>query len=245
MKNFSPTLLAHLQPQAKIAVLTGAGISAESGLSTFRGPNGLWKNYRPENLATPEAFQRNPKLVWEWYNHRREAVRQHAPNPGHFALAQMEALFKDFALITQNVDGYHRRAGSRAVYELHGNIMKSRCRECHHECEAGKENWREGLAYCACGGLYRPGVVWFGEMLPQHALEQAFVAAENCEVFFSIGTSAVVYPAAALPQVAAERGKYVVEINPEETALTPLANEFLQGKAGEILPALVNYIKQV
>jgi NAD-dependent deacetylase len=245
MKNFSATLLAHLQPEAKIAVLTGAGISAESGLSTFRGPDGLWKNYRPENLATPEAFQRDPKLVWEWYNHRREAVRQHAPNRGHFALAQMEALFKDFTLITQNVDGYHRRAGSRVVYELHGNIMKSRCRECNHECEAGEENWREGLAYCSCRGLYRPGVVWFGEMLPPHALQQAFAAAETCEVFFSIGTSAVVYPAAALPQIAAERGKYVVEINPEETALTPLANEFLQGKAGEILPALVNRIKQV
>jgi NAD-dependent deacetylase len=245
MINFNSNLLARLQREARIAVLTGAGISAESGLATFRGPDGLWKNYRPENLATPEAFQRDPKLVWEWYNFRRDKVRLHAPNPGHFALTQMELLFKNFALITQNVDGYHRRAGSQQIYELHGNMMLSRCSQCGHECNAGEENWRAALPYCTCGGLYRPGVVWFGESLSPQTLRHAFDAAESCQIFFSIGTSAVVYPAAALPQIAAEHGAYLVEINPEATPLTALANEFLPGQAGEILPALVNHIQQV
>ncbi|MCG3118372.1 MAG: NAD-dependent protein deacylase [bacterium] len=245
MINFSSKLLALLQPEVKIVVLTGAGISAESGLATFRGPGGLWKNYRPENLATPEAFARDPQLVWEWYNFRRDQVRQHAPNPGHHALVQLEARFPDFVLITQNVDGYHRRAGSKKIYELHGNIMQSRCSQCGRECEAGEELQREHLLYCACGALYRPGVVWFGEALPPGALQSAFAAAENAQVFFSIGTSAVVYPAAALPPVAAEHGAYLVEINPEKTPLTPLVDEFWQGQAGEILPALVHRIQQV
>jgi NAD-dependent deacetylase len=239
----SPDLLARLRAKARVAVLTGAGISAESGLPTFRGAGGWWKNYRAEDLATPDAFRRDPKLVWEWYNFRRDLVRQHAPNPGHYALARMAPLIENFALITQNVDGYHQRAGSVVVSELHGNIMKSRCSGCGHECEAGAETWRDGLAYCACGSLYRPGVVWFGEMLPEPALQRGFAAAESCGVFFSIGTSAVVYPAAALPQIAREGGAYVVEINPESTPLTPLANEFLQGPAGEILPTLVELIQ--
>ncbi len=244
MISFSSKLLAHLKPDARIAVLTGAGISAESGLATFRGPDGLWKNQRPEDLATPAAFQRDPHLVWEWYNFRRDQVRKHAPNPGHLALAQMETLFANFTLVTQNVDGYHVRAGSRAVYELHGNIMKSRCSQCGHECGAGEEIWREALPYCACGALYRPGVVWFGESLPPQTLQRAFNAAETCQVFFTIGTSAVVYPAAALPQMAAAYGAYVVEINPEKTPLTSRVDEFLPGKSGEILPALINRIQQ-
>jgi NAD-dependent deacetylase len=245
MRHFSANLLARLRPDAEIAALTGAGISAESGLSTFRGSGGLWKNHHPENLATPEAFQRDPKLVWEWYNHRRDKAQQHAPNAGHLALAQMERLFKNFVLITQNVDGYHRRAGSKNICELHGNLMKSRCSACGHECAAGAESWQGDLPYCSCGALYRPGVVWFGETLPAAALQRAFEAAENSKLFFSIGTSAVVYPAAALPQVAAEHGAYIVEINPEQTPLTPRADEFLQGNAGEILPALVHHIQLV
>lgn len=232
-------LLARLKNDPNVAVLTGAGISAESGLATFRGPGGLWKNFRPEDLATPEAFRRDPKTVWEWYNFRRGKVHEHAPNPGHYALAQLESRCKNFSLITQNVDGYHRRAGSKNVIELHGSIMLSRCSGCSRESEAGTENWMDGLPYCMCGALYRPGVVWFGEALPELALQQAFAAAESCEIFFSIGTSAVVYPAAALPQIAHEHGAYLVEINPEQTPLTPLVDEFLQGAAGEILPALV------
>lgn len=239
----SSNLLARWRDNPSVAVLTGAGISAESGLPTFRGAGGWWKNYRAENLATPEAFQKNPRLVWEWYNHRRDLVGQHAPNPGHLALAQLESLCKTFALITQNVDGYHQRAGSANVSELHGNVMKSRCSGCGHECEAGMENWKDGLPYCSCGALYRPGVVWFGETLPATALQNAFVAAENSRFLFVVGTSSVVYPAAALPQLALERGAYVVEINDEATPLTPRADEFLQGRAGEILPALVALIQ--
>jgi NAD-dependent deacetylase len=239
MNRPSAELLKRLLPETPIAVLTGAGISAESGLPTFRGAGGWWKNHRAEDLATPEAFRRDPKLVWEWYNHRRELVRQHAPNPGHIALARLETFFSSLALITQNVDGYHQRAGSANVSELHGNIMKSRCSGCGRECEAGAEDWREGLPYCSCGALYRPGVVWFGETLPAAALQRAFAAAESSQVFFVIGTSSVVYPAAALPQVAHEHGAYVVEINSAPTPLTPRAGEFLQGRAGEILPALV------
>lgn len=243
MKRPSSNLLARLRDGASVAVLTGAGISAESGLPTFRGAGGWWKNYRAEDLATPEAFQKDPKLVWEWYNHRRDLVRRHAPNPGHFALAQLEAFCKTFALITQNVDGYHQRAGSANVSELHGNIMQSRCSGCGRECEAGTEDWRDGLPYCSCGALYRPGVVWFGEMLPAVALQRAFEAAENCQLFFAVGTSSVVYPAAALPQLALKRGAYVVEINGEATPLTPRVSEFLQGRAGEILPGLVKFIR--
>ena len=238
--NLSSELRRRLTGAARITVLTGAGISAESGLPTFRGAGGWWKTHRAEDLATPEAFRRGPLLVWEWYSHRRELVRQHAPNAGHEALAKMESSFKEFSLITQNVDGYHRRAGSIRVLELHGNIMQSRCSGCGRECDAGAETWREQLPYCDCGALYRPGVVWFGESLPAAALQAAFAAAENCELFFSIGTSAVVYPAAALPQIAKERGAYVVEINTEPTPLTPRADEFLRGSAGEILPGIVN-----
>lgn len=244
MHNFSSNLLSRLKPDARIVVLTGAGISAESSLATFRGPDGWWKSYRPEELATPAAFERDPQLVWEWYNFRRNKVREHAPNPGHLALAQMEKRFRHFTLITQNVDGYHHRAGSRTILELHGNIMKSRCRQCGQECEAGAENWREQLPYCKCGALYRPGVVWFGESLPLPILQDACRVAETCEIFFSIGTSSVVYPAAALPAQAAAQGAYIVEINPEETPLTSRVDEFLQGKSGEILPALINRIQQ-
>lgn len=239
----SSELLARLRAGDHVAVLTGAGISAESGLPTFRGAGGWWKNYRAEELATPQAFQRNPHLVWEWYNYRRNLIHQHQPNAGHHALARLGALLHRFELVTQNVDGYHQRAGSENVSELHGNIMKSRCSGCGHECDAGTEDWREGLPYCACGAFYRPAVVWFGEMLPEPALQRAFAAAETCAVFFSVGTSAVVYPAAALPQIARDRGAYVVEINPEPTPLTPLANEFLQGRAGEILPKLTDMIQ--
>ncbi|MGH7601168.1 MAG: NAD-dependent protein deacylase, partial [bacterium] len=243
MERPSSNLLACWRDNPSVAVLTGAGISAASGLPTFRGAGGWWKKYRAEDLATPEAFQKDPRRVWEWYNHRRDLVRRHAPNPGHFALARFEPLCKTFALITQNVDGYHQRAGSANVSELHGNIMKSRCSACSRVCEAGAEDWKDGLPYCSCGALYRPGVVWFGETLPAATLQDAFIAAENCQIFFAIGTSSVVYPAAALSQMALEHGAYVVEINDEATPLTPHASEFLKGRAGEILPALVKFFQ--
>lgn len=219
-------------------MLTGAGISAESGLPTFRGAGGLWRTYRAEDLATPEAFARNPQLVWEWYNHRREMVRNHQPNAGHYALAELRALVDNLTLITQCVDGYHQQADSAGAIELHGNILVSRCLQCGKEGES--EIWREGLPHCPCGGVQRPGVVWFGESLPKGALQSAYDAAEICSIFISVGTSALVYPAAQLPHVAGTHGAYLVEINPEKTALTPYVDEFLQGLSGEVLPQLIH-----
>jgi len=241
--NVSARLLSQLHRAAQVAVLTGAGISAESGLPTFRGAGGLWRTYRAEELATPQAFTRNPQLVWEWYNHRRERVRSHQPNAGHYALAQLRRFVGELILLTQCVDGYHQQAGCVDAIELHGNILVSRCLKCGKDGEV--ENWREGLPYCACGGMQRPGVVWFGESLPVTALERAHAAAATCSVFISIGTSALVYPAAQLPHLAGARGAYVVEINPEETALTPYADEFLQGPSGEILPQLIHALEKV
>lgn len=239
MHNFDAKLLALLRGASRVAILTGAGISAESGLPTFRGPGGWWRSYRAEDLATPEAFERDPQLVWEWYRHRRAQVQQHLPNAGHTALAKMQRRAGHLTLITQCVDRYHQQAGARGVIELHGNLIESRCLQCGAQTEGATEIWREGLPYCACGGLRRPAVVWFGESLPGAALQQAFRAAEECDIFFSIGTSALVYPAAHLPHLARDAGAAIVEINPEKTPLTPQAHWFLQGRAGEILPGLV------
>ncbi len=233
-------LLAALQKADTIVALTGAGVSQESGLRTFRdAQTGLWKQYRPEDLASPEAFRRDPKLVWDWYAWRREALKGVRPNPGHYALARIARLVRDFTLITQNVDGLHRIAGSPQVIELHGNIQHVRCSEC------GKffEDWMEAAEQVPtcdeCGGLLRPHVVWFGEPLPRRELEAAVEAARNCQVFFSIGTSGVVQPAATLAYAAHNRNALVVEINPEPTPLTPKADFALRGKSGEILPELV------
>lgn len=239
LHTFDDKLIARLERAARVAVLTGAGISAESGLPTFRGPGGWWRNQRAEDLATPEAFERNPHLVWEWYQHRREQVAQHRPNAGHAALAELAGHVQQFTLITQCVDRYHQQAGAREVIELHGNLIESRCLQCGVPAEGATEVWRAGLPYCGCGGLRRPAVVWFGEELPAAALRRAFRAAEECTLFFAIGTSALVYPAAQLPHVARAAGAAVVEINPERTPLTPQAQWFLQGPAGEILPALL------
>lgn len=243
MPHFTAKLLPLLHRSAHVTVLTGAGISAESGLPTFRGAGGLWRTYRAEDLATPEAFARNPQLVWGWYNYRREMVRSHRPNAGHYALAELHGLVGKLTLITQCVDGYHRQAGFEEVIELHGNILVSRCLQCGKEGET--EVWRAGLPYCACGGMMRPGVVWFGESLPRAALQSAHHAAETCSIFFAIGTSAMVYPAAQLPHVAGMHGAYIVEINPEETALTALADELLQGPSGKVLPQLIHALTKV
>ncbi len=216
----------------KIRVLTGAGISAESGIPTFRGKDGLWKKYDPMELATPEAFRRDPKLVWEWYDWRRQLIAEAQPNEGHKVLAQMEKEFPDFWLITQNVDGLHQKAGSEKVIELHGNIWKVKCIRC------GKENYDyrtplpEIPPKCdSCGGLLRPGVVWFGESLPMDALQKAYELSKEAEVFIVVGTSAQVYPAAELPLVAKRNGARLVEVNPEETPLTPYADISLREKA--------------
>jgi len=231
----------------RIAVLTGAGISAESGVPIFRGPGGLWRQYRPEDLATPGAFARDPRLVWEWYDWRRSVVAQAEPNAGHLALAELERRTKDFTLITQNVDGLHERAGSRRVLKLHGDLWTLRCTGCGAERVDGTVPLPELPPRCAlrlrsgqaCGGLLRPGVVWFGESLPADALEQAMAAAARAQVFLVVGTSAVVQPAASLPLMARQAGARVVEINAEPTPLTDLVDASFLGKSGELLPRLV------
>jgi NAD-dependent deacetylase len=223
----------------RIVAFTGAGISAESGVPTFRGAGGLWRSFRPEDLATPEAFHRDPKLVWEWYDWRRGLVAGATPNPGHYALAELERRKIGFVLVTQNVDGLHRRAGSRNVLRLHGDIWVLRCLEC------GRENIDERAALpklpptCECGGMQRPGVVWFGEALDAEVLDAAVNAARSAAVLISIGTSAVVHPAAGLIDIAKRAGGKIVEVNPDETPYSGIADIRLSGPAGTILPRLI------
>ncbi len=233
-------LVTRLRAARRVVVLTGAGISAESGVPTFReAQTGLWACYNPEELATPEAFRRNPKLVWEWYAWRQERVRQAAPNAGHVTLVEMERRIADFTLITQNVDGLHRRAGSHQVLELHGNLFRAKCLDEDRPVESWPDSEEIPPRCPRCGALLRPDVVWFGEMLPAGALRAAEQAAVAAEIFFSIGTSALVYPAAELPFTALRAGATVVEINPQPTPLSPHVTFSLNGPAGEILPALI------
>jgi NAD-dependent deacetylase len=241
--DFPAELVSLLRRTSRLVALTGAGVSQESGLRTFRDAQaGLWTQYKPEDLASPEAFRRDPKLVWDWYAWRREAVKAVRPNPGHYALAEIEQHVPAFTLITQNVDGLHRMAGSRNLLELHGNIQRVRCAECYTFAEIWDDD-SESVPRCrACGGLLRPDVVWFGESLPRDQLEVAVEAARACEVFFSIGTSGVVQPAASLAFAARNRGAIVVEINAESTPLTSKANHVFHGKSGEILPRLVEAV---
>lgn len=228
-----------------MCVLTGAGVSAESGVPTFRNPGGLWERFRPEELASFEAFMRNPDLVWEWYRYRKKVMSEVGPNPGHGALAQMQDLVPDFTLVTQNVDNLHQRAGSRNVVELHGNITRSFCVECGLQAGSEEQAADDRLPRCkACGGLLRPDVVWFGELLPEGAFQKAMEAAHRCDVFLCVGTSGVVYPAASIPIAARSAGAYVVEINPEYTDLSSRMSETILGRSGEILPALVPHLTQ-
>lgn len=237
---FSDKLLTTVQHARSVCVLTGAGVSAESGVPTFRGADGLWKKFKPEELANFDAFISNPELVWEWYTYRKQVIKSVQPNPAHHALVEMEQMVPDFTLVTQNVDNLHRRAGSRNVLELHGNIERSYCIDCRRFVEDVELTPDRKVPRCEqCGGLIRPDVVWFGELLPVDVVQKASAAAGRCQLFLSVGTSAVVYPAASLPQVARARGAYVVEINVEPTEISHCVHESLIGKAGEILPALV------
>lgn len=236
-----PQLIETLRLAWNVTVLTGAGISAESSIPTFRdAQTGLWAKYSPDELATPQAFQRNPKLVWEWYAWRRELVARANPNPGHLALAEFEQRMPNFVLITQNVDGLHQRAGSHNIIELHGNINRIKCFDEGDIIDSWPPTTELPPRCPRCGGYLRPDVVWFGETLPPEALRAAFDAAQQCDLFFSIGTSALVEPAASLPYEALRRGVPVVEINPDETPLTPYVTYALPGPAGEILLELLN-----
>ncbi len=238
----SKELIKYLQKSTHIAMLTGAGISAESGLNTFReAQTGFWSQYRPEDLATPQAFARDPKLVWDWYAMRRNKVAEASPNSGHFALVDMENRIPNFTLITQNVDGYHRQAGSKNILELHGNIQKVRCFD---GCGVVND-WKESdeVPRCPkCNAYLRPDVVWFGESLPSGAINAAHEATLKCQAFFSVGTSGLVQPAASLAHTARQKGALVIEINLDPTPLTPHVDFALHGKSGEILPILVEEV---
>lgn len=233
-------IVERLRAARRVAVLTGAGVSAESGVPTFRdAQTGLWARFRPEELATPEAFRANPRRVWEWYAWRRERVQSVEPNPGHHALAELERRVPEFTLITQNVDGLHQRAGSRSVIEIHGNILRTKCFSEDVPVDSWSDTGDVPPLCPRCGGRLRPDVVWFGESLPADDLERATRAAANCDVFLSVGTSAVVFPAAGLIDQALFAGAMVVEINPSRTPYSLRARHALTGPSGVILPALV------
>ncbi len=239
---------AVLKRSRNIAVLTGAGVSKESGVPTFRdAQTGLWEKYDPQQLATPQAFQADPKLVWEWYEFRRGMVRQAQPNPGHVALARLEQHYPQMHVITQNVDDLHEQAGSRNVIHLHGNIARSKCFnacqgeptfiDLNHLSAAERE---ASPPHCPdCGGFIRPDVVWFGEMLPSASLEAALNASQACDVMIVIGTSGLVSPAASLPTYAKQAGAQVIEVNPDHSMITPLADIRLAGASGVMLPQLL------
>lgn len=242
MINFSQTFLKKLTEAKKIVFFTGAGISSESGIPTFRGKDGIWNKLKPEELANFNAFMRNPQMVWEWYNHRKKIISEAKPNAGHIAIAEMQNLFDEVTVVTQNIDNLHRRAGSKSIFELHGNIERNYCIKCRTFYNE-ELDFSNGVPKCKCGGLIRPDVVWFGEYLPEDQFEGARKAAVLSDIFFVVGTSAVVYPAAGLIDLAQNAGSLIVEINIEETSISYICDESFFGEAGKILPEIVNQIK--
>lgn len=247
MPSFPPDLLTSLRSARRILVVTGAGVSAESGVPTFRGgadvQPALWENFDPMQLATPEAFARHPEIVARWYDERRSLRLTTQPNPGHHALVELERRLTqqggEFLLATQNVDRLHHAAGSKHVVELHGSIMVWRCTACREEREELGPRFESHPPRCHCGGARRPGVVWFGEALPEDAIEAATRAAMTCDLFISVGTSSIVYPAAGLVEIARDRGAATLEINAEETPISRWVRWSIRGKSGEVLPALL------
>ncbi|MCP4299017.1 MAG: NAD-dependent deacylase [Gammaproteobacteria bacterium] len=238
---FDPDLVSALRDARHVCVLTGAGISAESGVPTFRdAQQGLWAKYDPLQLATPAAFEENPELLWQWYRWRRELVAAAKPNPGHLALARLAERVPRFTLVTQNVDGLHQRAGSSAVIEFHGNLFDDRCFA--EGCVIQHDQDAEVPVCPRCGAMLRPGVVWFGEAIPDSALNESFAAAADCDVFLSVGTSSLVYPAAGLADIARESRAMVVEINPNPTMHAERYDFAIAGNAGVALPELVELL---
>lgn len=245
---FDPALLSTLRDARRILVVTGAGVSAESGVPTFRGSSGvqpaLWEGFDPMQLATPEAFARHPEIVARWYDERRALRLTTKPNAGHHALVELERRVTsaggEFLLATQNVDRLHHAAGSRNVEELHGSIMVWRCTRCEEEREELGPPFEEHPPRCHCGGARRPGVVWFGEAMPEAALNAAMEAAHTCDLFLSVGTSSIVFPAAGLIEIARAHGARTLEVNAEETPISRRVDWSLRGKSGEILPGLLS-----
>ncbi|MCD6310443.1 MAG: NAD-dependent deacylase [Candidatus Eremiobacteraeota bacterium] len=232
-----------MNKDTRIIALTGAGVSAESGIPTFRGKEGLWNRYRVQDLATPEAFTRAPDTVWEWYRYRQELIGKAKPNPAHLALAKMEEIFPEFYLITQNIDGLHQKAGNKRVVELHGNIWEARCIAEGKIIECPPRTGNDPVPYCTCGSMLRPNVVWFGEALPVEALERAYQLVQDCEICFVIGTSSLVYPAAGLPMVAFEAGADIIEVNPAPSPALGISIH-IREKAGIAMPVILDEISR-
>ena len=238
--NISAGLRKRFAEARRVLVLTGAGVSAESGVPTFRGGgrSAVWKGMPFDRISSAGMLERNLAEVWEWFNYRRDVIEKIIPNAAHHALARWQTRFPDFTLVTQNVDGLHQAAGARGVIELHGNLWRARCTACSTRYDLRDRESAAGRTFTCqdCGNYLRPDVVLFGEVLPAGAFERAAVAARDCELCFVVGTSALVYPAAGLPEMARAAGAYTVEVNPERTPLSDLCDEVIQGRAGEVLP---------
>ena len=235
------SLIDKLTNARAIVFFTGAGISAESGIPTFRGKDGIWNKLKPEELANFGAFIKNPDMVWEWYNHRKKIIHESEPNHGHITIAELHNYF-DVTVVTQNIDNLHRRAGSKKIFELHGNIERNYCAECKKFYNE-ELDFNSGVPRCDCGGLIRPDVVWFGEYLPEDQFAGGEKASANADIFFIVGTSAVVYPAAGLVSTAKQSGATLVEINIEETEISSFVDYSYFGKAGIVLPIILEEYK--
>ena len=246
-QDFPKEFLRKLETAENVVFYTGAGISAESGVPTFRGKDGIWNKLKPEELANFDAFLRNTDMVWEWYQHRRKIVRESQPNDAHITIAEFEKYYKNVAVVTQNVDNLHKRAGSSKIFELHGNIERNYCIDCKkwfNDVEVD-ESKKSALKCDECGGLIRPDVVWFGEYLPQDQFQKSEIEASKSDICFVIGTSAIVYPAAYIPITALQSGSYLVEVNIESTEFTRNAHYSMFGEAGKMLPKVLEEVKKM
>ncbi len=237
--NALPDVRKAVAEARSVVVLTGAGVSEESGVPTFRGPDGLWRDFRPEDLATPEAFARDPRLVWEWYDWRRRKIAPAEPNLGHYALVTLEKRVPEFTLVTQTVDGLHAKAGSRNVLEIHGSLWRTRCGSCRDRRENRETPLPRLPPRCPFEGLLRPDVLWFGEPLPIDLLRRAIRALETCDLALVVGTSGLVEPAASLGGIALRRGVPVVELNPDPPPRNDPCTLSLRGRSAELLPRLL------